>query len=234
MEQVEAERQERGAVPVGEEAEVADAHEAAREQVEEETAQELIDGQGHEPLLVGVSGISPAEGDVAVGEGNESVVGDGDLPAASDLLPLVARRLWSQCLRRWVVTHAHGWKFLQSCGGPQLGDLSSECIYLGDEDGVGSLRVGETLVDFAQEREEGRFANVHGCGRGSSIRRGGRRVGCVCHVAFSLWIWISGWECRPELDDPSPAAVRQPKHLTQGGVRSNREHWRRVTFLGGL
>ena len=64
--------------PVSEEAEVADAHEAAREQVEEEAAQELIDGQGHEPLLVGVSGISPAEGDVAVGEGNESVVGDGD------------------------------------------------------------------------------------------------------------------------------------------------------------
>jgi hypothetical protein len=46
--------------------------------VEEEAAQELIDGQRHEPLLVGVSGISPAEGDVAVGEGNESVVGDGE------------------------------------------------------------------------------------------------------------------------------------------------------------
>jgi hypothetical protein len=76
---VEAERQEGSAAPVGEEAEVADAHEAAREQVEEEAAQELIDGQGHEPLLVRVSGISPAEGDVAVGEGNESVVGDGDL-----------------------------------------------------------------------------------------------------------------------------------------------------------
>jgi hypothetical protein len=64
--------------PVGEKAEVADAHEAARKQVEEEAAQELIDGQGYEPLLVGVSGISPAEGDVAVGEGDESVVGDGD------------------------------------------------------------------------------------------------------------------------------------------------------------
>ena len=65
-------------MPVGEKAEVADAHEAAGEQVQEEAAQELIDGQAHEPLLVAVSGISPAEGDVAVGEGNESVVGDGD------------------------------------------------------------------------------------------------------------------------------------------------------------
>ena len=51
VEQVEAERQEGSAVPVGEKAEVADAHEAPREQVEEEAAQELIDGQGHEPLL---------------------------------------------------------------------------------------------------------------------------------------------------------------------------------------
>ena len=34
--------------------------------------------QGHEPLLVAVSGVSPAEGDVAVGESNQSVVGDGD------------------------------------------------------------------------------------------------------------------------------------------------------------
>jgi hypothetical protein len=33
---------------------------------------------GHEPLLVAVSGVSPAEGDVAVGESNQSVVGDGD------------------------------------------------------------------------------------------------------------------------------------------------------------
>src|ERR1019366_1423649 len=36
---LEAERQEGGALPVGEEAEVADAHEAAREQVQEEAAQ---------------------------------------------------------------------------------------------------------------------------------------------------------------------------------------------------
>jgi hypothetical protein len=37
-------------LPVGEEAEVADAYEAAREQVEEEAAQELMDGQSQKPL----------------------------------------------------------------------------------------------------------------------------------------------------------------------------------------
>jgi hypothetical protein len=65
-------------LPVGEEAEVADTHEAAWQKVEQEAAQELFDWQGHEPLLVAVSGVSPAEGDVALGEGDKSVVGDGD------------------------------------------------------------------------------------------------------------------------------------------------------------
>ena len=44
-------RQEGGAFPVGEEAEVADAHEAAREQVQEEAAQELVDRQSQKPLF---------------------------------------------------------------------------------------------------------------------------------------------------------------------------------------
>ena len=48
------------------------------QQVQEEAAQELIDRQGHEPLLVAVSGVAPAEGDVALGESNQPVVGDGD------------------------------------------------------------------------------------------------------------------------------------------------------------
>jgi hypothetical protein len=64
--------------PVGEKAEVADAHEAAREQVEQEAPQELIDGQSHQTFLVAVSGVSPAEGDVAVVKSDQSVVGNGD------------------------------------------------------------------------------------------------------------------------------------------------------------
>ena len=43
LEQAEAERQQHGALPVGEEAEVADADEASRKQMKQETAQELID-----------------------------------------------------------------------------------------------------------------------------------------------------------------------------------------------
>jgi len=66
----------RGAV--GEESEVADPHEAGRQQMEKETAQKLLLGQSHEPLLVAVRGIAPAEGDFAIGEGYQSGVGDGD------------------------------------------------------------------------------------------------------------------------------------------------------------
>ena len=40
---------------VGEEAEVADAHETARQQVEQEATQELIDGQSEQALLVGMA-----------------------------------------------------------------------------------------------------------------------------------------------------------------------------------
>jgi len=63
---------------IGEEAEVADADKGAWKQMEQEAAQELIDGQSHQSLLVAVSGISPAEGDAAAGESNEPVVGHGD------------------------------------------------------------------------------------------------------------------------------------------------------------
>ena len=46
--------------------------------MEQEAAQELIYVQNHEPLLVAVRGIAPAEGDVAIGESNQPAVGNGD------------------------------------------------------------------------------------------------------------------------------------------------------------
>ncbi len=49
------------------EAEVTDAHEAGGQHVEQKASQELVHGQGHEPLLVAVSGVSPAEGDLVIG-----------------------------------------------------------------------------------------------------------------------------------------------------------------------
>jgi len=65
-------------LPVGEKAEVADAHEAAWQQVEQEAAQELFDSQSHDPLLVAVGGVAPAEGNVSLGQRNQPAVGNGD------------------------------------------------------------------------------------------------------------------------------------------------------------
>lgn len=46
--------------------------------MQEEAAQELIYGQRHQPLLVAMRGVAPAERDVAIREGDEPVVGDGN------------------------------------------------------------------------------------------------------------------------------------------------------------
>ena len=87
MEGGEAQRQQNGAPSVGEDAEVADADEAFGEQVQQEAAQELIDGESHQLLLVVVGGVAPAEGDLAVGQCDEAMVGDGDaMSVAAEIL----------------------------------------------------------------------------------------------------------------------------------------------------
>jgi hypothetical protein len=78
VEQSEAEWQQRGSLTVGEEAEVADADEAARQQVQKEAAQELVDRKCHDALPVAMRGVSPAKGHRTIGESNESAVGDAD------------------------------------------------------------------------------------------------------------------------------------------------------------
>ena len=83
LEQSETEWKKLGSPAVSEEAEVADAHKATRQQVEKEAAQELFDRQGHEPLLVAVSGVSPAKAYVAVGESHQPVVGNSDAMSVS-------------------------------------------------------------------------------------------------------------------------------------------------------
>ena len=72
------ERQEGGAATVGQEAEGADANKAAGQHMQQETAQELFRLDRHHSLVISVGIISPAEGDLVVGEGDQAMVGDGD------------------------------------------------------------------------------------------------------------------------------------------------------------
>jgi len=66
------------ATAVGQETEVADAHEAWGEHVEEKAPQKLLHRQGHQALLIGVGGVSPAKGNLVAMQRDEAMVGDGD------------------------------------------------------------------------------------------------------------------------------------------------------------
>ena len=57
---------------------MADANQAAGQDVKQEAAQELMSGNGHDLLLAAVSIVSPAECDATVLKGHETMVGDGD------------------------------------------------------------------------------------------------------------------------------------------------------------
>ena len=83
---------------VGEQPEMADAHEAFGQHVEEESAQELHCVQGHDALLAAVRIILIAEGNAFPVEGQQAVIGNGD---AMGVAAQVAERL-GRSAERWL------------------------------------------------------------------------------------------------------------------------------------
>jgi len=73
---VNAEREQRAAAAMSQKPEVADADESRRQHVQKESAQELVDSERHQTLLILVSGIAPAESDAAIGERDQAMVLD--------------------------------------------------------------------------------------------------------------------------------------------------------------
>jgi hypothetical protein len=57
---------------------VTDANESLRQDVKQESPNELLDGDAHRSHLVAASIVPPTEGDVFAIKGNESVIGDGN------------------------------------------------------------------------------------------------------------------------------------------------------------
>ena len=51
--------------------------------MEQEAPQELLDGKRHQALFVFVSRIPPAKRDLAIGQGDEPVIRDGDAVGVS-------------------------------------------------------------------------------------------------------------------------------------------------------
>ncbi len=76
--QLSCQRQAAASETVGEQPEMADAHEAFGQHVEEEAAQKLGGRQGHDALLAAVSIILIAEGNALPVEGQQAVIGNGD------------------------------------------------------------------------------------------------------------------------------------------------------------
>jgi hypothetical protein len=64
------------AMTIGQESERTDANKAAGQNVQQETAQELLGGERHHPLLIAICVILPAEGNLVLVEGHETVVGN--------------------------------------------------------------------------------------------------------------------------------------------------------------
>ena len=63
--------------PMRKDAEVADAHKARRQHVQQKAPQEFFDRQTHPSLLVLVRRVAPAESHASVGQRYEPVIGDG-------------------------------------------------------------------------------------------------------------------------------------------------------------
>ena len=76
--ETETEREQLSPTAMGQEAEVADAHEAWGKHMEQKPAQELLDRQSQQALLVSVGRVSPAKGDLVPGQRPEAMVGEGD------------------------------------------------------------------------------------------------------------------------------------------------------------
>jgi hypothetical protein len=62
---------------VGEESAVPDANQATRQNMQQEAAQELSGGNGHDPLFAAVGIVPPTKRDAIVFKGNETMFGDG-------------------------------------------------------------------------------------------------------------------------------------------------------------
>jgi len=80
-----------------EEAAEANADEATRQRVKQEPPEKLLGGYGHQPLLVPVRVIFPAEGDLAVGNVDDPVVGDRDAMRVAGQIVEDARKRPNPC-----------------------------------------------------------------------------------------------------------------------------------------
>ena len=103
--QLETQREQLRTAPVSQEPEVPDAHEAPRQHVQKEPSQKLIERQLHQPFLVVVHRVAPAEQDLAVLQRNRAVIGDRyPVPLTTE----IAERVLGSSERAFCIDHPLG------------------------------------------------------------------------------------------------------------------------------
>ena len=128
--------------------------------MEQESAQEFLDSQSHEPLLVAIRGISPSEGDVAIGESDQPAVGDGDAMGIG--AEITQYMFWAAEWRLGVYDPVVAEQHSQPCGeGAWLGEMQKFAVKLKRASMEGIAKSGDELAaedtaEHADGQEEGR------------------------------------------------------------------------------
>jgi hypothetical protein len=151
-----------------EEAEVPDTDEATRQHVHQKTTQELIDVQSQESLLVFVSGVSPAERDLVVQEGNEPAVGNRNAMSVGAEVP---KRLLGSAERWFAVDYpARRVKLAdQTSEQSGLSQTAKQAVELELSGSVGVLEgfkefAAEDLAEDALRKKEAGISRTHPTG----------------------------------------------------------------------
>lgn len=135
------------AVPVGQKSEMADAHEALGQYVQEEAPQELTRRKHHLPLLITVGVVPPKKRDIAVGDFQDAVIGDSH---AVSVAGQVSQDLFRASEGRFGVNHP-----LTAIGSPEEcleGGLVLKCNQIALELEPASAKCGlQELYELAAE-----------------------------------------------------------------------------------
>ena len=185
----------------GEETEVADADEATRQHMQQEATQEFIDRQSQESLLVFVSGVSPAERDLVLQEGNETVIGNRN---AMGVGAEVTKHLIGSTERRLAVDHPSRRVKLTDQTPEQLGlsQAAKQAVKLELAGSVSLLERFEKLAaeDFAENPFRKKEAIISGAHPMGMIARQAASGDDAVNVGMMLQLLIPGVEDAEEAD----------------------------------
>ena len=166
---------------VGEEAEVADAVEAGRQDMKQEPAHELAGVERHD-LLAPVPVVLPAEADLAVGHAEEPAVGDGD---AVGVAPEIGEDLLGPAERALGVDHPVDPAQQGAVGGEGVG-LGQRREVSGEAQPACGEGAGEALEEQSPEQPAEDLHRQEEAGRAADPPRPVRREAAGGHDAVDV------------------------------------------------